>query len=303
MIGRVPALLLALAFAAPASAGSGLDFFNRPKSESQVKRLLETVKSDADEKKRRAAVSELRESDPRIHTDVIPTLIAALQKDSSAAVRKEAAECIASYKLVYPLAGLALEAASELDAAGEVRNAAKEALWEYHLAGYRSPRGGNGIAGQTSEPPIARPLAMHRPKVTPASAVDFPVPMEMPAVKLPPVSPLPTPSPRSKPLFDSPLFVRRPMLDALAPLKAVLPRLRKEEPAESPSTPEPPLASKPEVEAAPEPRSISYPPHVVVPQPFTLPTLVEPPGELPPVMRPMLAPAEAQVGPRVKPGR
>lgn len=301
MTGHASAFLIALAFAAPAAA-NGLDFFKRPKSESQVKRLVETAKADPDEKKRHAAVVELREADPRIHTDVIPTLIATLQKDASAAVRKDAADTLASYKFVYPLAGLALEAASELDSAGEVRDAAKEALWEYHLAGYRSPRGANGIAGQTAEPPIARPLAVHRPKVTPVSASDFPVPQEMPVVKLPPVSPLPPPSPRSK-VFDSPVLLRRPALDALAPLKAVLPRLRKEEPSEPLATAEPPLAAKPEVEAAPEPRSIAFPPHVVVPQPFTLPTLVEPPGELPPVMRPMLVPSESPVGPRVRPAR
>lgn len=300
MTGRAPALLLALAFAAPATA-NGLDFFKRPKSDTQVKRLVETAKLDVDDKKRQAAVAELREADPRTHTDVIPALIAALQKDSSSAVRKDAAETIASYKLVYPLAGLALEAASELDTAREVRDAAKEALWEYHLAGYRSPRGANGIAGQTEEPPIARPLAIHRPKVTPVSALDIPVPKAMPSVKLPPVAP--QTAPRSKPLFDTPLLARRPVVDSIALLKATLPSFRKSVPEEPVATPEPPVAMRPALAAAPEPRALAIVPHIVVPQPFDLPTVVEPPGESLPLVKPMFAPIEAPVGPRVRPGR
>jgi len=298
---RVSASILLVCVCSSFALANGLDFFKKPKSESQVRRLTDTARGDADESKRRAAIAELRDADPRSHADVIPTLIAVLQKDASAVVRREAAEAIGSYKLVYPLAGLALEAASELDSTREVRDAAREALWEYHLAGYRSPRGANGIAGQTAEPPIARPQAIHRAPVTPVAGLDIPVPMAMPAVKLPPV--VPQPPSKSKPLLDSPIFARRPVLDSINQLKAALPRFRSEAATEPPPTPEPPLAVRPTFEAAPEPRAVSGVPHVVEPQPYQLPTLVEPPVELPPVMKPMLVPQEMPFGPRVKSSR
>ena len=311
MIGRhrFASAALALALGFQAAAGAAIDFFKKPKSESQVKKLVETMKADADEKKRRAAVVELRDADPRVHTDVIPALIAALQNDFAPAVRQEVAETLASYKLAYPLAGLALEAASELDSSREVRDAALQALWEYHLAGYRSPRGANGIAGQTAEPPIARPLAIHRSKVTAASALDIPIPMAMPAEK--PVKPaaLPQSPPQSKPLikpiFDGPVLARRPVFNSLTALKSALPSFGKPAAVNDPiATPEPPTAAPRVVEAAPEPRSVAAAPtHVATPQPFELPSLVEPPGELLPVIRPMLTPSEPPVGPRVRPSR
>ena len=308
MIGRwLASISFLLALGLPAAAAGALDFFKRPKSEAQVKKLIETAKHDADEKKRRAAIAELRDADPRAHPDVISALIASLQKDSSAAVRQDAADAIGSYKLVYPLAGLALEAASELDSTKAVRDTALQALWEYHLAGYRSPRGANGIAGQTAEPPIARPLAIHRPPVSAAAALDVPIPLSMPAVRLPKPTPSPVlPPPRAKSLFDGPILARRPVLDSFAMLKSALPSFNKPESSEPVSTPEPPIAQPRMAVVAPEPRAVVHVlqvPHVVTPQPYDLPPVAEPPGELAPVMKPMLLPQEPPVGPRIRSSR
>jgi hypothetical protein len=281
--GFLVPLVLAL-LATPADA-AGIDslFGKKTKSEAQVKKLIDTVKNDTDEKKRKAAVAELREADPRVHSDVIPCLAAALQKDSSAAVRIEAADAIGSYKIAYPLGGLALEAAAELDPAREVRERAQEALWEYHLVGYRSQRGANGIAGQTPEPPIARPTAHHRPPVSPVVATDVPIPMAMPKrppVELPAVTPPAPAAPRFP--FLGPIASRRPVLDTVNLIKSAFPSAKPGN-LKPVATPEPPRAQPRILSQAPLPRLHAAPLPVSAPvgEPFALPPVSEPPGEFP----------------------
>ncbi|MBX9585383.1 MAG: HEAT repeat domain-containing protein, partial [Gemmataceae bacterium] len=164
--------LAGLAVAGPAGAGM---FERKPKTAAQVKRLADGLRADGDEKRRRAAVAELREADPRVLPDVIPALVGVLQRDPSAAVRADAAEAIGSFKTAFPVAGAALEAAAEADPSAAVRDAAQQALWEYHLNGYRSLKGADGIAGQTAEPPLAKrppkPTAPEAVTPAPGSAV------------------------------------------------------------------------------------------------------------------------------------
>src|SRR5215831_10891919 len=138
------AIVLGIGLAAPVlGIGDGKGFFHRKTmlDPARVRQLVETARSDPDEKKRKVAVAELLEADPRLQLDVIPTLIAALRRDTSPAVRAAAAEVIGPYGVVFPTAGLALEDAIESDPAVAVRNAAKQALWEYHLVGYHSAKG------------------------------------------------------------------------------------------------------------------------------------------------------------------
>ena len=295
--------ILTFTLVAGASAGALAIFAKKPKTETQVKRLIETVKSDPDEKKRRAAIAELYDADPRVNPDVIPCLVVALQKDSSALVRADAAEAMGQFKIVYPLAGLALEAAAELDASRDVRESAQQALWEYHLAGYRGTRGANGIAGQTVEPPIARPTGQ-RPRVTPAAVVDVVVPQMMPSTprpvtELPTVSVRPTPvAPRTILGFKPLNLASRPTLNPLAMLRSLLPP-----PVVIAATPEPPFAKRREFAMAPAPRSQGIQEVILSGEPFALPSISEPPGErLVPTSKPLLAPMEPLApGPRVRP--
>jgi hypothetical protein len=107
-------------------------------------------------------------------------------------VRADAADAIGSIKVMVPIAGAALETAAESDTSPAVRDAAQQALWEYHLVGYRSTKGADGIAGQTAEPPIARP-ALARPVVTGAKLPAVPMtPPVQPAVGVNP-PPIPVP--------------------------------------------------------------------------------------------------------------
>jgi HEAT repeats len=151
--------LLAIGSAAPVLArgdGRGLFYRNTQIDPARVRQLAEIIRSDPDEKRRKAAIAELCEADPRVHPDVIPALIAALRKDV-ATVRAAAAEAIGRFSTVFPLAGAALETAAESDASQVVRDAAQQSLWEYHLNGYRSGKVADATIRQTAEPPIAKP--------------------------------------------------------------------------------------------------------------------------------------------------
>lgn len=152
------------------------------KSDAQVRQLVATLRTDPDEKRRRGAVAELRDTDPRTQADVIPALVASLQRDPVAQVRADAAEAIGAFRLLFPVAGTALETAAENDPAAVVRDMAQRSLWEYHLLGYRSARGSDGYLGQSPEPAVA---ARARPR--PVVSVLPPVPPIVPIrVDLPP---------------------------------------------------------------------------------------------------------------------
>ncbi|MBN9520390.1 HEAT repeat domain-containing protein [bacterium] len=181
-VTRVALLALIVALGSRADANP---FWSRGKgkNDSQVRQLVTTLRTEPDEKRRRTAVADLRDAEPRTQSDVVPALIAALQRDPAAQVRADAAEVLGGYRTVFPLAGAALETAAEVDPAPVVRDMAKQALWEYHLLGYRSSRGSDGFLGQTPEPPVAA-----RPQPRPVAVLQPPTPAVLPArVELPPL--------------------------------------------------------------------------------------------------------------------
>ncbi len=160
----VLALTLAT-FAAAAPEAAAIDLGlgilkRRPRNDAadKVKQLVTTLQSDPDEKHRLAAVGELAGFDTRNHKDVVPTLISSMQKDPAPAVRAEAAESLGKIKPVTQQAALALEAVQSSDPAQSVRDAAKSALFQYHLNGYRSTS--TQGATQSEEPPLATPRPM-----------------------------------------------------------------------------------------------------------------------------------------------
>lgn len=163
-MNRFAVMLLAAAVGTPATAprAAGFDFGlglfkKKPKAEppTRVKQLVATLQTDPDEKARLAAAEELRSFDPRTNPEMLSALTGTLQRDPSAAVRAGAAETLGRLKPVDQPTGLALEAAQEGDPAASVREAAKSALWQYHLNGYRSAGVVADTRGQTAEPPLA----------------------------------------------------------------------------------------------------------------------------------------------------
>jgi len=143
---------------------------------SKTKQLLETLKADTDEKKRKSAAEDLADVDPRANPDVMAGLIASLRQDPAVAVRTAAAETIGKLKPVSAQAGVALEEAVQSDPADGVRKAAQAALFQYHLNGYKAAPAGTV---QSVEPPLAKVRTKSPPVVaakTPLPAVKPPAP-------------------------------------------------------------------------------------------------------------------------------
>src|SRR4051794_16853638 len=136
-----------MALSTPAMSADGGFFHRKARLDpARVRQLVDIVRADPDEKKRAAAIVELTDADPRVQIEVIPALVAALRKDTSEIVRRASAEVIGRLNIIFPAAGLALEDAAIADPSGAVRGAARQALWEYHLLGYRSAKGGDAFA-------------------------------------------------------------------------------------------------------------------------------------------------------------
>jgi len=143
---------------------------------TKAKQLVATLQSDTDIDRRKAAADALRNEDPRNNPDIVPALIASLQKDPSPSVRALAAETLGAYKSVYQAAAVALDASEKGDPDATVRASAKNALWQYHLNGFKPSTSTAGTTGQSSEPPLATPkpiVAVKPPPTAVATATDF----------------------------------------------------------------------------------------------------------------------------------
>jgi len=238
----VPVVLLSLAPSAPA----GIFSWGKPKSNpvERIPQLLIQLKTDKDEGKRTAAAEELRQYDPKAHPEIMATLVDALAKDASPAVRSEVATSIGKLRPISQQAGYALEQATANDGSMRVRMSARQALWQYHLVGYRggkptempgmpatpvaaapsassapvgmttrvTQRVATGPLRETVEPPLAEPLPTP-PQTMPAAPVPQPQPPQRVSVNPskssnPPKSiapPPPLPSAARKPSSTPPM--------------------------------------------------------------------------------------------------
>ena len=127
--------------------------------------------------------------------DVLSALIGALQRDASATVRSQAALVLGEIEPYSAQAGLALERTAEGDRSPEVRTAAREALWKYHLNGYKSQYFQERMHYQTTEPPLAKTSVIKRMSATdPPSVVIRQTPPEPNAPERPKLLPSPVPT-------------------------------------------------------------------------------------------------------------
>jgi hypothetical protein len=221
------AFLVIATTTSPATAGI---FSRKPKANpaERVPELLLQLKGHADEAERSNAAEELRQFDPKSHPEIMSGLIGAISKDASPAVRAEAASSLGKLRPISQQAGYALEQAQNNDGSIRVRMAARQALFQYHLVGYRSgrpdvnpdkdatqtvsgPPGATAPVGlvkspqvptrvvmtpqgafrETAEPPLAEPAVAA--KSVPATAVARP---KIPA----PAQLIPTNTPKLKPV-------------------------------------------------------------------------------------------------------
>ncbi len=156
---RCRLLIVAAVFVIGSANASAGIFSRRPKpTPERIPELLVQLKSGADESQRVDAAEELRQYDPKAHPEIVSSLIEALGKDSSAGVRAEAAASLGKLRPISQQVGYALEQAQSNDGAMRVRLAARQALLQYHLVGYRS----NG-KNSNHDPDGAQPVSASSP--------------------------------------------------------------------------------------------------------------------------------------------
>jgi hypothetical protein len=291
------ALAAALLAAHAAPAAPPL-FKSKAKTDAaRVRSLLEILKSDPDDKKRLTATAELGFADAREQPEVIFGLVAALKRDTSAKVRAGAADALGQLNLVSPVAGAALEAAATGDTVSEVRAASKQALWEYHLNGYRSTQGLGWLAKETEEPPIAAPpgprVVVAYVPVAPAPAPAPKASAPLPPVPAPPLPPVAAPA--------GPRVVRSLFGDLVSSMKVPAKATAGPPPIVN-VTPEPPLA-RPAYALTVPPVAPTQPP-VLVPEPPVAPRAPDYVPTLPPVqleLPPVALPRNAAPEPAPRP--
>jgi hypothetical protein len=172
---RILLVPLVLVMLAPVSPAGIFSRKTKPNPAERVPELLIQLRTSADEAQRTAAAEELRQYDPKSFSDVIPALIDALARDTSPAVRSEAASSLGRLRPISQQAGYALEQAQNNDTAVRVRLAARQSLLQYHIVGYRGGKPAEGTAsanltnGTTSAPPNPTMPANSRPIVQPTS--------------------------------------------------------------------------------------------------------------------------------------
>jgi HEAT repeats len=159
----------------PVPVRAGLIFNRHSKTNStpaqRVPALIAVARTEQDDRKRLAAVEELREYDPNAYPEIVPTLIEVSQRDQRSSVRLEALHSLAKMRPVTQIAGQAIQHASENDSSVRVRFQARTWLWQYHLSGYH----GAGTpqappASKMDEPPLAEPQLGEPPLAPPADS-------------------------------------------------------------------------------------------------------------------------------------
>jgi|YNPMSStandDraft_1061717.scaffolds.fasta_scaffold13080_3 hypothetical protein len=256
------------------------DWFRLPRLEPvRVRYWAEKLRTEKDPALRLEALRRLAEADPRVHGDVLPTLLATLRTDPSPALRQAAAETLGQYPTLFAQAGLALEEALEQDPVPAVQEAARQALWNYHLLGYRSSKGVGGFVGQTQEPPLAPQAVRSYSQVISSYSSETPAPL--PAVRRVPslwsssLPPLLAPSPLSLGSSPSSVFYTTPDLFSSVGAAAT---------AEPPlaRTP-PPLTSTVDLTEPPVRTVLREPPRTLQPPPIAdaLPPIVLSPDQIP----------------------
>jgi hypothetical protein len=144
----------------PVSAGI---FFKKkpppaPQSPPSPAELIAVLKSDPDDGKRQAAAEQLRHLDASASPEIVPALVDALQRDTCAAVRSEAAQSLGKLRPMSQEIGMVLRLAAGHDPSMKVRWHARTALLQYQMGGFRSPKEeGPQLPTTNQEPPLAVP--------------------------------------------------------------------------------------------------------------------------------------------------
>jgi len=254
--GRISWLILMLVGAAmlapPARAGI-FSKHNKVNPADRVPTLIATLRADQDERKRASAAEELRQYDPNMFPEIIPTLADIALRDPKSSVRLEAIQSLAKLRPVSQRAGGALEQATH-DESVRVRLQARTLLWQYHLAGYRGGKTPDISAPantiRTEEPPLAPPLdgppiSSFQKSIIPSPTLVSPAPTKTPP---PPtvgyVSPVTQPAPKGNVWGAAAPPKTLPIQPAAVPLG---PRPMPQGPAQASASGPRPLPTGPEI--------------------------------------------------------
>lgn len=167
-------LLVQAGLAVPVQAGI---FFTTKRDKvppaQRVQDLIATLKNDSNDGKRAAAAEEMRQFDPKTFPEVVPVLIDVVQHDAKPDVRTQAVQTLGKMRPVSQEIGAVIEQAASGDSSIRVRIHARNVLFQYQLAGYRSGKGDahpqKGIT--TDEPPLYDP---QQPQMPPGSVKQEP---------------------------------------------------------------------------------------------------------------------------------
>lgn len=204
---RIHLWILIVAMGVPAVADAGV--FGRRKAKGdpaqRVPALATTLLNDLSESRRAWAASELRRYDATKFPQIVGSLMYALRRDPSSSVRAAAAESLGKIRPTSRTVGRALDQAKSGDGSIRVRWAARTALWQYSLAGYRAEAAKPTpppSKAQTGEPPLAGSgggkAGTPEPPKVPAAPPAVPLPMGRP-----PLGAVPAPG-GSGPVLDPP---------------------------------------------------------------------------------------------------
>jgi hypothetical protein len=199
---RCPVALLAIvvfALAVPPAKAISL-FSRRPKVDpaQRVPELINTIRTSHEERKRIAAVEELRQYDAAAFPQIVPLLTDLLKNDPSVSVRAEAAHSLGRLRPATPAAAEALDAATH-DPALRVRWQARSALLFYP-----APSPPPSVAAKTDSQKPPAPVVVDSPTTVPANPVLLPVPNQSSPIS-PAAAPLQTPAPNiARPLPRGP---------------------------------------------------------------------------------------------------
>jgi hypothetical protein len=252
--------LTTLALTAPTQAGL-FKRSSKPDPAVHVPALIQTLKTDKDERARASAASDLHEYDGKAFPEILPALMEALASDPSPSVRAEAAESIGKIRPISTQAGYALEQARDNDRSTVVKFTARTALMKYRFLGVIGGRPESAVM-QTAEPPLAAGLST---KTLPSPTILRPTPSPVPVMP-------PSTTPAAPPAVP-------PGSEGLAPRPQT-----GEPPLAEPSRPAPALTSQPRtpvpvITIPPPPREVIVP---IPTNPGSAPTLPTPAPATPP---------------------
>lgn len=164
---------------------------DRPEPKTRVPELIAALKDDKDADKRGKAAEELRNYDPAVFPEIVPALIGTLNGDAASGVRIEAAHSLSRLRPVSQTVGEALEQSVAKDSSMRVRLQSRNALLQYHWAGYRGKKTDVPPLNATTEPPLA---GKDQEKAPPAINTTRPVPIVPPVETTPSLPPTQPPT-------------------------------------------------------------------------------------------------------------